>query len=107
MRVVTLDSEDDFDGWRDAVRALVLDHIPPDQVVWQVGDGPGELFAGQTPSGAPAAGAFSVPRPFIDLARNAILHTERERSALLHTLRVRLRNQPKLMDDQAAPLVRK
>jgi len=25
MRIVTLDAEDDFDGWRDAVRGLVLD----------------------------------------------------------------------------------
>src|SRR3569623_1148425 len=107
MRIVTLEAEDDFDGWRDAVRALVRDHVPPDQVVWQIGDEPGELFAEQAPSGAPPAGAFSVPRPFIDHARNAILHTDRERFALLHTLLVRLRDQPKLMDDQADPLVRK
>ena len=84
-----------------------LDHVPPDQVVWQVGDGPGELFAGQAPHQPPREGAFSVPRPFIDLARNAILHSDRERFALLHTLLVRLRDQPKLMDDQADPLVRK
>lgn len=107
MRVVTLETEDDFDGWRDAVRGLVLDHVPPDQVVWQVGDGPGELFAGQVPLAPPAAGAFSVPRPFIDLARNAILHDDRERFALLHTLLVRLRDRPGLMEDQADPLVRK
>src|SRR3569623_302567 len=107
MRIVTLEAEDDFDGWRDAVRALVLGHVPPDQVVWQIGDVPGELFAKQAPSDARPAGAFSVPRPFIDLARNAILHTDRERFALLHTLLVRLRDQPKLMDDQADPLVRK
>ncbi|THD35924.1 MAG: DUF4130 domain-containing protein [Sphingomonas sp.] len=104
MRVVTLDAEDDFDGWRDAVRGLVLDHIPPAQVVWQVGDGPGELFVGMTHQ-PPREGAFSVPRPFIDLARNAILHSDRERFALLHTLLVRLRDHPKLMDDQADPLV--
>jgi probable DNA metabolism protein len=107
MRVVTLDAEDDFDGWRDGVRGLVIDHVPPDQVVWQVGDGPGELFTGQLPHAPPAAGAFSVPRPFIDLARNAILHDDRERFALLHTLLARLRDQPKLMEDQSDPLVRK
>ncbi|MBN8809002.1 MAG: UdgX family uracil-DNA binding protein [Sphingomonas sp.] len=107
MRVVTLDAEDDFDGWRDAVRGLVLDHVPPDQVVWQVGDVAGDLFAGQAESTTPAAGAFSVPRPFIDLARNALLHRDRERFALLHTLLVRLRDQPKLLEDQADPLVRR
>jgi len=81
MRVVTIGAEDDFDGWRDAARGLVLDQVPPDRVVWQVGDGRGELFAKQEPSTAAPAGAFSVPRPFIDLARNAILHTDRERFA--------------------------
>ena len=67
MRVVTLDAEDDFDGWRDAVRGLVLDHVPPDQVVWQVGDEPGELFAGQVPHAPPTRGrvlgAAAVHRP--------------------------------------------
>jgi len=24
-------------GWRDAVRGLVLDQVPPDHVMWQVG----------------------------------------------------------------------
>ena len=33
--------------------------------------------------------------------------SDRERFALLHTLLVRLRDQPKLMEDQADPLVRK
>ena len=37
MRVVALEAEDDFDGWRAAVRGLVLDQVPPDQIVWQVG----------------------------------------------------------------------
>lgn len=107
MRVVTLGAADDFDGWRDAARTLVLGDVPPDQVVWQVGDGPGELFGGQVPADAPPAGAFSVPRPFIDLARNAILHSDRERFALLHALLVRLREHPKLLEDQADPLVRR
>ena len=107
MRVVTLGAADDFDGWRDATRTLVLGDVPPDQVVWQVGDGPGELFGGQMPADAPPAGAFSVPRPFIDLARNAVLHRDRERFALLHALLVRLREHPKLLEDQADPLVRR
>ncbi|MBN8816167.1 MAG: UdgX family uracil-DNA binding protein [Sphingomonas sp.] len=107
MRVITLEAEDDFGGWRDTVRGLVIDHVPPDQVGWQVGDEPGELFAGQVQLAPLATGVFSVPRPFIDLARKAILHDDRERFALLHTLLVRLRDQPKLMEDQADPLVRK
>lgn len=108
MRIVTLEAEDDFDGWRDAVRGLVLDQVPPDQVVWQVGDDdPGELFAGQMPVVPADRGAFSVPRAFIDLARAAILHSDRQRFALLHTLLDRVLREPGLMEDQADPLVRK
>lgn len=108
MRIVTLEAEDDFDGWRDAVRGLVLDQVPPDQVVWQVGDDdPGQLFAGQMPVVPANRGAFSVPRAFIDLARAAILHSDRQRFALLHTLLDRVLREPGLMEDQADPLVRK
>jgi len=108
MRLVTLEAEDDFDGWRDAVRGLVLDQVPPDQVVWRVGDDdPGQLFAGQMPVVPADRGVFSVPRAFIDLARSAILHSNRQRFALLHTLLDRVTREPGLMEDQADPLVRK
>ncbi len=107
MRTVTLDAEDDFEGWRTAMRTLVLEGVTPDQVIWQVGKAASDLFATPGPVVTPPPGSFSVPRPFIDLARKAILHTDPERFALLHTLLVRLRAQPKLMDDQADPLVRK
>ncbi len=107
MRTVTLDAEDDFDGWRTAIRTLVREGVTPDQIVWQIGKAASDLFASPGPMVTPPPGSFSVPRPFINLARKAILHTDPERFALLHELLVRLRAQPKLMDDQADPLVRK
>ena len=108
MRLVTLEAEDDFDGWRDAARGLVVDGVPPDQVVWQIGeDDPGQLFAGQMPVIPADRGAFSVPRGFIDLARMAILHADRQRFALLHLLLDRVVREPGLMEDQADPLVRR
>lgn len=107
MRVITLEAEDDFEGWRDAVRGLVLDHVPPDQVVWQIGDEPSQLFTGQMPVVPADRGAFSVPRAFIDLARVAILHADRQRFVLLHLLLHRVLNEPGLMEDQADPLIRK
>lgn len=107
MRTVILESPDDFDGWRTAVRTLVLENVPPDQVVWQIGTEASDLFGIPTATSDAPPGSFSVPRPFLDLARKAILHTDPERCALLHTLLVRLRAQPRLMDDHADPLVRK
>jgi DNA polymerase len=106
MRTINLAGPDDFDGWRDSVRFLVAAGVAPDQVVWQIGDTPGDLFA-EGESATTGQASFSVPRPFIDLARSAALHRDPERFAMLHTLLVRLFARPGLMDDQADPLVRK
>ena len=108
MKIVTLPAPDDFDAWRDAVRPLAAAQVPPDDVVWQVGDEPTDLFAGQgVAHEAPATPGFTVPRPFIDLARNVVLASDPERFALLYTLLTHLRREPKLMDDRADPLVRR
>ncbi|RDE04774.1 UdgX family uracil-DNA binding protein [Sphingomonas aracearum] len=108
MRVVTLASADDFDGWRDAARALAAASVPPDDVVWQVGEAATDLFGG-APTPVPEAGAtaFSVSRLFLDTARNVALHSAPERWALLYTALSRLRTAPRLMEDGADPLVRR
>jgi uracil-DNA glycosylase len=108
MRRVTLATPDDFDGWRDAARALAADGVPAEDVVWQVGEVADDLFGEAAPPvlGC-ASGGFAVPRAFIDLARKAALSSDPERFALLYTLLTRLRNQPKLIEDQADPLVRR
>jgi probable DNA metabolism protein len=109
MRVVTLSEPDDFDAWRDAARGLVADAVPPEDVVWQVGDAPQDLFAGEAEARAvpPGGAGFSVPRAFLDLARNVVRGSDPERFALLYTLLTRLRREPKLIEDQADPLVRR
>lgn len=113
MRVVTLPAPDDFDAWRDAARGLAADAVPPDDVVWQVGGAPTDLFAAAAPDPAPAprhdptGPALKVSRAFLDLARNAVLHRDLERFALLYTMLYRLRSEPKLAEDHADPLVRR
>ena len=108
MRTVTLPAPDDFDAWRDAARPLAAAEIPPDDVVWQVGDAPTDLFAGESVAHeARASPGFTVPRPFIDLARNVVLANDAERFALLYTLLFRLRREPRLVEDRADPLVRR
>ena len=109
MRVATLPAPDDFDAWRDTARALAAQQVPPDDVVWQVGDTPVDLFA-TAPEDAPpprTPSPFSVPRAFIDLARSVVMADEPERFALLYTALSRLRREPKLMEDQADPLIRR
>jgi uracil-DNA glycosylase len=107
MHTVILDQPDDFDGWRDAARSCVLAAIPPDQIFWTMGAG--DLFATTSQSlSLPAATAtFSVPRGFIDLARNAICHSDPERFALLYTLLWRMQAQRGVLGDAADPLIRR
>ena len=108
MRVVTLESEDDFEGWRRATRALVTNGVAPDQLVWRVAGGEGDLFqtAGDAPLPQPR-GELRVPRGFPDLAQLAILHRDPQRFALLHTLLDRIAREPRLLDDATDPLVRR
>ncbi len=108
MRIITLPAPDDFDAWRDAARGLIADSVPPDQVVWQVGEQSADLF-GAVAEDNPTTSAprFTVSRAFIDLARSVILSNDPERFALLHTALDRLRGQPRLIEDQADPLIRR
>ena len=107
MHAVALDEPDDFEGWRDAARALAAAEVPPSDVAWRVGS-EADLFAGTSdPLPEATTPSFGVPRAFIALARDAILNADPERFALLYTLLSRLRTEPKLMDDRADPLVQR
>ncbi|WP_315765047.1 UdgX family uracil-DNA binding protein [Sphingomonas sp. Y38-1Y] len=112
MRVARLDAPDDFEGWRDAARELAADRVPPDRVIWQVAGHAADLFAETPPPIDPPADpapppAFRVPRGFVDLARDVVLHADPERFALLYTMLTRLLDQPRLIDDRADPLRRR
>jgi DNA polymerase len=104
---VRLRAEDDFDGWRDAARALAGAAVPPDRIVWTIGEAGGDLFAGEPAPLSTASPAFSVPRTFLTLAESVILHSDPERFAFLYSLLVRLRDRPGLLADAADPLVRR
>ncbi|UYY57417.1 UdgX family uracil-DNA binding protein [Sphingomonas sp. S2-65] len=107
MRVVSLVAEDDFDGWRDAARALVQARIPASEVIWQVGDAPADLFGDEAVLAPASPAPFKVSRAFVDLAQTAILHADPQRFALLYTLLTGLIDQPRWIEDRADPLVRR
>ncbi|HEX2561270.1 UdgX family uracil-DNA binding protein [Phenylobacterium sp.] len=96
MRLVRLRSETDFDGWRRAARALRTEGVAPEAVVWTV-DGEGDLFAESQATPAAAAPAFTVPKDFVELAQEAILHRSDERFALMYRVLWRLGAEPNLM----------
>jgi DNA polymerase len=111
VRVVRLAAEDDFEGWRSAARSAALAGIPAEHLHWQPGEATTDLFAAGINS-APLppvtpAGDFAVPRRFIDVASDAILHVDPSRFAQLYALLLRLRDHPALMGDEADPSLRR
>jgi DNA polymerase len=102
---VTLSSEDDFDGWRDAARGLAEARVPPSAIAWQVEGGERDLFGGPDTEPPPPGPSFAVPRAFVELARTVICHRDPERFALLYELLIKLRTNKQALDDRADPLV--
>lgn len=106
MRVVRLPAEDDFDAWRAAARALAAADVPAGQVIWQIGEQAADLFGDDTAQ-LEAAGPFPVPRPFVELAQNVVVHADPERFGLLYSMLLRLRDEPRSIGDRADPLLRR
>ncbi len=110
FHVVHLPAADDFDFWRDCARALIQARVPPDRISWIEPGGSGDLFA-QGDHGVPAPTSAAPPvranRRFVNLARNAALHSDPERFALLYRLLWRLQANPGMMEDKADDDVRK
>ncbi|HEX7930924.1 MAG TPA: TIGR03915 family putative DNA repair protein, partial [Sphingomicrobium sp.] len=100
---VTLAAGDDFDGWRDAARDLAEAGVPPNAIVWRVEGSEDDLFATEAPQ--PKGATFPVPRPFVDLARSVVCHSDPERFALLYAMLWKLRSNRHAMEDRADPLV--
>ncbi len=108
--VVQLPEPDDFAFWRERARGLVQCDVPPDWVAWVEPGGSGNLFAhGERRFPLPDADAPSVraSKRFLKLARNAALHSDPERFALLYRLLWRHQSNPRCMEDKADPDVRR
>lgn len=96
MRVATLAHETDFDGWRDAARAFRSAGVRPEEAAFRIGSGESGLFdALEAPVGEGAQ--VPVPRAYVDLAQNVILHRSVDRFDLLYRLLWRLGREPDLM----------
>lgn len=108
--LVHMPEPDDFDFWREQARAFVQCGVPPERIVWIEPGGTGELFAhGEQRMPVPSENSkpARANRRFVQLARNAILHADPERFALLYRLLWRLQQAPRIMEDKADPDVRR
>lgn len=102
MQVVRLATETDFEGWRIAARGLRAAAIAPGDAIWTV-DGEGGLFGDLAAPPPVADAAFTVPREFVELAEQVVLHRSAERFALLYRLLWRLKDEPNLMHIASDP----
>jgi len=107
---VQLPRSDDSTFWRERARALIQCDVPPDKVAWVEPGGSGDLFASdgmrlpEPPADAPPVRAS---KRYLSLAKNAALHSDPARFALLYRLLWRLQRSPRIMDDKADPDVRR
>jgi uracil-DNA glycosylase len=95
MRQIVLRSETDWDGWRQAARALIQAGVEPETLSWSVG--------GEAEPLPEASGTFHVPRALVSLAAVAIQAREPERFGLLYSLVWRVNAGEKLLDDATDP----
>jgi len=108
MRVVALEHQADFVGWRTAARGLIVDDIAPENVSWSVGPDDSLFAATAETAGTETAAAsnpstFTVPRAFIERATAAVLHRDTDRFAFLYRVLWRLRHEPGLMEIAVDP----
>ena len=92
----------DHPGFRNAVRHLMVDGVPPDDVVWSFAP---VLFAEKLVGEAPP---LSLPRAVAQQMRLLVCHSDPERYALLYTLIWRLKHgEPHLSEIHSDPLVQR
>lgn len=95
MLTATVNHAADFEGWRAQARSLLHAEAEPALVLWQIAGASSDLFAaensGSAHSGSAAsgshqgqAGKYSVPRKFVELARQVVCHSDSSRFALLY-----------------------
>ncbi|MDC0886754.1 UdgX family uracil-DNA binding protein [Altererythrobacter sp.] len=109
--VVHMPRPDDFAFWRERARQLVQCDVPPDRVAWTEPGGSGDLFASGGGTRLPVPDKDARPirasKRFLQLAKNAALHSDPERFALLYRLVWRQQSQPRIMEDRTDTDVRK
>ena len=107
---VELPRSDDFAFWREQARDLIQCDVPPEKIAWVEPGGSGDLFASGgvlLPEPPPDAPVVRASKLYLSLAKNAALHRDPNRFALLYRLLWRLQANPRIMEDKADPDVRR
>ena len=100
MYAVRIAADADESEFRAVARRCIAHGLAPEQLAFVPPDEPA-LFP-PPPDGDGAAAAFSVPRAYADLMRDAICHTAGDRFALLYDVLWRIRRGAHSLPDNAA-----
>ena len=110
VKIVSLESEIDFEGFRRVARAAATSGVRPDAIrfVTENAEQENDLFSEQKRLNAPTTGApLRVPPRFLDLADLVCRHKEPTRYDLLYAALLRLRETPRFLEIASDPLVRR
>src|SRR5262245_8008201 len=103
MHNVTLHAQDDLATWRTNARALLAHDVRPEDITWSVASDGAHLFADEPLAATAGPPTFRVPRAFLDLATDVVMHRDPQRFGLLYRLLWRLRAEPRLLDVAVDP----
>ncbi|MCE4226033.1 UdgX family uracil-DNA binding protein [Methylobacterium sp. C25] len=103
VSVASLEKGADLSGFRNSARRLIAANVPPERVVWEIGESASLFGAGGTMPDAPP---LHLPRAVGELIPSIVPHSDPERYALLYTLIWRVvRGERALRDVASDPLV--
>jgi probable DNA metabolism protein len=110
VKIVRLESEIDFEGFRRAARAAAASGRGADAIRFVTGSAEEEndLFsAHEAPDVSTTGAPLRVPSRFLDLADLVCRHSEPTRYDLLYAALLRLREAPRFLEIASDPLVRR
>jgi uracil-DNA glycosylase len=108
MRTVHLSGLNDFTEWRAVARRLLLEVVPPDEIIWVDPTSPHDLFgAEESIEQVTGRKVGTVPPRFIEWGEAGICHNDPERFGLLYRLLWRLQKDKELMSVRSDPDVGK
>ncbi|MEY8827849.1 UdgX family uracil-DNA binding protein [Sedimentitalea sp. XS_ASV28] len=106
MYHVSLPQRGFFDVWRDNARRFLVNHVPPDKIVWDRSGDEG-LFTGTAAPGMDGPTDVTVTRSFLKAAASVLCHTQANAPALLYEALYRHQTDRRALTNPADPLSRK
>ncbi|MCU0910777.1 MAG: UdgX family uracil-DNA binding protein [Rhodobacteraceae bacterium] len=94
-------------AWREQARALARAGVPAEAVVWRVGDGEADLFAGAAPVATRSGRDLRLPRGAVETLETALCHSDPERFARAYATVLRLTDGAVRWGDRSDPAIRR